>query len=57
MAGDLGPGHRELHPGEEPSRAALAHVPLGLVIRLGRGRADDVEPELLGRVVRARRRS
>ena len=33
MARDLGPRHREPHVGEEPARAALADVPLGLVVR------------------------
>ena len=48
MAGDLGLGHRELHPGEEAARAALADVLLGLVVGRGRRRADDVEAELVG---------
>ena len=33
---------------KRPRARALADVPLGLVIRLGRRRTDDVEPELLG---------
>ena len=47
MAGDLGPRHREAHVGEQAARTALADVPLGLLVRLGGRRADDVDPELL----------
>ena len=46
MAGDLGLRHRELHPGEQAPLPPLDDVPLGLVVRLGRGCADDVEAEL-----------
>ena len=38
MARLLGPRHREAHVGEEPARAALADVPLGLGVRLGAAR-------------------
>jgi len=47
VAGDLWLGHREAHVGEEPPGAALANRPLGLGVRLGGRRADDVDPELL----------
>ena len=47
MARDLGLGHREPHPPEEPARAPLADVPLGVDVRLGARDADGVEPELL----------
>src|SRR4051812_28101883 len=39
--------HRELHVGEEPARAAIADVPLRLLVRDGRCRPDRVEPERL----------
>ena len=48
VAGDLGLRHREPHPGEEAALAALEDVRLGLLVRPGRGRADDVEAELRG---------
>jgi NADPH:quinone reductase-like Zn-dependent oxidoreductase len=48
MAGDVRPRSREPHPGEKPPLAALADVLLGLVVGLGRCRADNVEAELLG---------
>ena len=44
MAGLLRPRHREAHVGEEPARAALADVALGLGVRLGARGADRVEP-------------
>ena len=46
VAGDLGLRHREAHVGEEAARAALADVPLGVRVRLGGRRSDDVDPEL-----------
>jgi hypothetical protein len=48
MARDLGTGHGEPHVGEEPARAALGDVPLGLLIGLGRRGADHVDPEFVG---------
>ena len=47
VARDLGPRHREAHVGEQAPLSALADVALGLLVRLGRRRADDVDPELL----------
>ena len=47
MARLLGPRHREAHVGEEPALAALADVPLGVGVGLGRRDADRVETELL----------
>ena len=47
MARTLRLRHRELHVGEQASRAAFADVPLRLLIRDGGRRADDVEPECL----------
>ena len=47
MARLLGPRHREAHVGEEPARTALADVPLGVGVGLGRRDADRVETELL----------
>ena len=46
MARDLGPAHREAHPREEAALAPVADVPLGLLVRLGRRRADRIEAEL-----------
>ena len=46
VAGDLRPGHREAHVGEEPARPALGDVPLGRLVGLGRSRPDDVDAEL-----------
>ena len=46
MARPLGVRHRELHVREEPARAALADVALGLHVRCGRSGTEDVEPEL-----------
>ena len=48
MAGELGLGDGEAHLPEQAAGAALADVPLGLDVRLGGRRADDVEPQLLG---------
>ena len=48
MTGDLGLGHGEPHPREEPPGPALADVALGLGVRLGGSRADDVDSELEG---------
>ena len=48
VAGDLRLRHREAHAGEEATRAALADVVLCFLVRLGRRRADDVDPELAG---------
>jgi len=47
MAGGLGLRHRETHVREQAALAALADVPLGLLVRLGRSRSDDVEADLL----------
>ena len=47
MARLLGPRHRELHPREQPSLAALDDVPLRLGVRLGAGDPERVEAELL----------
>ena len=57
MTGHLRAGHREAHVGEESALPALADVPLGVVVRLGRRCTDDVDPELLGQPGSARRRS
>ena len=46
MARALRLRHRELHVGEEAARAALADVPLRLLVGDGGRRADGVEPEL-----------
>ncbi len=46
MARRLGLGHGEAHVREEASRAAFADVALGLGVRLGAGRPDDVEAQL-----------
>jgi NADPH:quinone reductase-like Zn-dependent oxidoreductase len=48
MARALGLRHRELHVGEEAARAALADVPLGLLVRDRGSRADSVKPDRLG---------
>src|SRR5688500_6899730 len=48
VTGDLGLRHREAHPREEPPGPALADMTLGLLVRLGGRRADDVDPELAG---------
>ncbi len=48
MTRDLGSRHREAHVGEQAARSALPDVTLGLVVRLGGRRADDVDPELTG---------
>ena len=48
--------HRELHVGEEAARAALADVPLRLLVRDGGRRADGVEPELLAEPLAVGRR-
>jgi zinc-binding alcohol dehydrogenase/oxidoreductase len=45
---DFGSRHREAHVGEEALVTALADVPLGLLVRLGRRGADRVDAELLG---------
>ena len=45
---DLRSGHRELHVGKETLVAAIDDVLLGLLVRHGRGGADDVETELGG---------
>ena len=55
MARHLRLRHREAHVGEEPPLPALADVPLGVVVGLGRGRSDDVEPELEGELIQLRR--
>ena len=54
MARDFGSRHREAHVCEEPLLAALADVPLGLLVRLGRRRADRVDAELLGEALEFR---
>jgi NADPH:quinone reductase-like Zn-dependent oxidoreductase len=51
MARRLRLGHRELHVREEAACAALADVPLGLLVRLRPRDAHDVEAELLGQLV------
>ena len=48
MARDVRLGHGEPHVCEEPAGASLVDVPLGLVVRLGPCRPDDVETALLG---------
>ena len=52
MAGDLGPRHREAHVREQATLAALADVPLGVLVGLGGRRADDVDAELRRRGAR-----
>ena len=52
MAGDLGLRHGETHVGKEPPLPALANVPLGLGVRLGRGGTENVDTELLGEPVK-----
>src|SRR5581483_3158842 len=48
VAGDLGSRRREAHVGEVAPLPPLADVPLGVLVRLGRRRADDVDAELAG---------
>jgi NADPH:quinone reductase-like Zn-dependent oxidoreductase len=48
MARRLRLRHREAHVGEEAAGASLADVSLRRVVRLRAGRADHVDPELLG---------
>ena len=57
VARDLRLRHRELHPGEEAALAALADVLLGLVVGLGRRRADRRRSRAPRLRVRARRPS
>ena len=45
------PGHREAHVGEEPARAPLADVPLGVRVGSDWRGADDVEAELRAELV------
>ena len=48
VAGHVRLGHRELQVGEEAALAAFGDVALGVGVGLRRGRADRVDPELLG---------
>jgi zinc-binding alcohol dehydrogenase/oxidoreductase len=43
--------HREAHVGEETASPPLANVALGVLVRLGRARADDVDAELCGELL------
>ena len=47
MARDFRLGHREAHAGKEPALAALADVPLGLLVGRRRCRADGIETQFL----------
>ena len=54
MTRDFGSRHREAHVGEETLLTALAYVSLGVLVRLGRRRADRVDAELLGEALEFR---
>ena len=54
MTRDFGTRHREAHICEEPLFTALADVPLGVLVRLGRRRADRVDAELPGEALEFR---
>ena len=54
MAAHLGLSHREAHPREEAAGAALADVPLGLLVGLCRRRPYGVETELRGQATELR---
>ena len=51
MARDLRLGDREAHVREQAASAALADVPLGLDVGLGRRRADRVDADLVGQAL------
>ena len=51
MAGHLGLGHREAHPGKEAAGTAFHDQALGLGVRRGDRGPDDVDPELLREAV------
>ena len=48
MTGNLWLRHSESHIGKQPSRLAFVDGALGLGVRLGARRPDDVQPQLAG---------
>src|SRR3954447_6927353 len=55
VARALGLGHRELHVGKETALAPLADMTFRVLVRRGRGGADRLQAEILGKCLQSRR--